>query len=421
MENRSKVFYIILSVLASTILWLYIDTVNATQVTIDVDNVPLVFLHEDSTLADRGLMLLQGKDTTISLRLRATRSVISNLDTSAITAHVDTGGITTSGFHSLNYTVAFPENITPADVTLDSASAYSVLVKVGELFRREVEVLAELDGEVADGYTAGALSLYPSTLEVRGQQADVLKVAYAKAVLKIDEPDDSVREMLSYELYDKNDNVVEGVNLRADRAQVEAYLPVLLTKSVPRSVTFVESDGAHLDNVDYTILPERVTITGEAAAVRAVDEIGLGTITLEDVATSETYTYDIKTPAGVSNISSAAQAKVTVVFKDMVSRSVVVSDFVCENVPEGCTASVRNGSVVVTLRGTSEDLALLQSDEVSIVLDLEDIPAARGTYTVDAAVRIESEADIDLGVVGTYPVIVQIEQMPTAAEGEAAA
>ncbi len=421
MENRSKVFYIILSILASAILWLYVDAVNSTQVTVDVDDVPLVFLHEDSTLADRGLMLLQGKETTVSLRLRATRSVISNLDTSAITAHVDTGGITTSGFHSLDYTVAYPENIAPGDITVDSASAYSVLVKVGELFRREVDVRAEVDGKVADGCTAGALSVYPSTLEVRGQQADVLKVAYAKAVLKIDEPADSVRELVSYELYDKNGRIVEGVNLRADRAQVEAYLPVLLTTSVPLSVTFIESDGAHLDNVDYTILPERVTVTGEAADVRAVDEIDLGTISLEDVATSETYTFDVKAPAGVSIISNTPQAKVTVVFKDMVSRSVVVSDFVCENVPEGCTATVRNGSVVVTLRGTSEDLALLQSDEVSIILDLTDIPAARGTYTVDAAVRIESEADIDLGVVGTYPVIVQIEEKPIDTEDESAA
>ncbi|MBQ2830153.1 MAG: hypothetical protein IJF15_03915 [Oscillospiraceae bacterium] len=420
MENRSRVFYVILSVLASAMIWLYVDAKNATQVTVDVDNVPVVFLYEDSTLADRGLMLLQGKDTTISLRLRASRSVISNLDTSAITANVDMSSIMTSGFHSMNYTVAYPENIAPGDVTTDSASVYSILVRVGELFRREVEIRAEIDGEVADGYTAGTLSLYPSTLEVRGQQADVLKVAYAKVILPLDKPSDSVREMLSYELYDKNGNVVEGVNLRADRTQVEAHLPVLLTKRVPLSVTFIESDGAHLDNVDYTILPQSISVTGEAAAVRAIDSIDLGTISLEDVVTSGTYTYDIKTPAGVSNISSSAQAKVTVVFKDMVSRSVVVSDFVCENVPEGCAAAVRNGSVVVTLRGTSEDLALLQSDEVSIVLDLSDIPAARGTYTVDAAVRIESAEDIDLGVVGTYPVIVQIEETPAAADENAA-
>ena len=133
MENRSRVFYVILSVLASAMIWLYVDAKNATQVTVDVDNVPVVFLYEDSTLADRGLMLLQGKDTTISLRLRASRSVISNLDTSAITANVDMSSIMTSGFHSMNYTVAYPENIAPGDVTTDSASVYSILVRVGFL------------------------------------------------------------------------------------------------------------------------------------------------------------------------------------------------------------------------------------------------------------------------------------------------
>lgn len=418
MESRSKIFYIVLSILAAAMIWLYVDTDNATQVTVDVDDVPVVFLHEDSTLADRGLMLLQGKDTTISLRLRASRSVISNLDTSEITVRADAGSITTSGFHSLSYTVAYPENITSGDVTVDSASAYSILVRVGELFRREVDVRVETDGEVAEGYAAGTLSVHPSTLEIRGQQEDVLKVAYAKAVLSLDKPNDSVREMISYELYDKNDKLIEDLNIRANRTQVEVHLPVLLTKSVPLSITFVESDGAHLDNVDYTILPADIVITGEAAAVRAIDSIDLGTIVLEDVATSETYTYDIETPAGVTNVGNAEQAKVTVVFKDMVSRSVVVSDFVCENVPEGCKATVRNGSVVVTLRGTSEDLALLQSDEISMVLDLSDIPAANGTYTVDASVRIESEADIDLGVVGTYPIIVQIEQARPDAENE---
>ena len=63
-NTSRKVLRIIGSILVAIALWIYVDTVTSPEVTLKVKNVPVEFSGEDTTLADRGLMLLSGYDTT---------------------------------------------------------------------------------------------------------------------------------------------------------------------------------------------------------------------------------------------------------------------------------------------------------------------------------------------------------------------
>ena len=63
-DASRKALRIIGSILVAIALWIYVDTVTSPEVTLKVKNVPVEFSGEDTTLADRGLMLLSGYDTT---------------------------------------------------------------------------------------------------------------------------------------------------------------------------------------------------------------------------------------------------------------------------------------------------------------------------------------------------------------------
>ena len=66
-DASRKALRIIGSILVAIALWIYVDTVTSPEVTLKVKNVPVEFSGEDTTLADRGLMLLSGYDTTVDL------------------------------------------------------------------------------------------------------------------------------------------------------------------------------------------------------------------------------------------------------------------------------------------------------------------------------------------------------------------
>lgn len=69
--NKSrKAIRIVISILVAIALWVYVDRGLSVEVTMKVNNVPVEFSGEDTTLADKNLMLLSGYDTTIDLVLK---------------------------------------------------------------------------------------------------------------------------------------------------------------------------------------------------------------------------------------------------------------------------------------------------------------------------------------------------------------
>ena len=79
---------------------------------------------------------------------------------------------------------------------------------------------------------------------------------------------------------------------------------------------------------------------------------------------------------------------------------------------ENKTVTVLSDSVPVRIFGTSEDVAAVTGENITVVIDLSDYTGAAGTYTVPAYVDIMANGDI--GVSGTYELQIKIsEELPS--------
>ena len=65
--KKNKLMRIVVSIVAALAFWIYMEIQEPVDVTTEVRNIPVEFTGEDTTLADRGLMLLSGYDTTVDL------------------------------------------------------------------------------------------------------------------------------------------------------------------------------------------------------------------------------------------------------------------------------------------------------------------------------------------------------------------
>ena len=62
-----RAFCIGLSILIALLVWFYAN--DDTEIEISVNDVPIEFTNEDTTLADKGLMLLSYEEEAIDLKL----------------------------------------------------------------------------------------------------------------------------------------------------------------------------------------------------------------------------------------------------------------------------------------------------------------------------------------------------------------
>ena len=185
--------------------------------------------------------------------------------------------------------------------------------------------------------------------------------------------------------------------------QIEATLPVNVTKELKLVVDFIESPGARASNLNYTIEPESITVCGDAEKLRDVDTITLTSFDLTKLNSATLYNYTIPLPEGCENLSGVTTATFRASFKDRISAVLTTTNFSLRNEPEGKDVSLLTEALSVTVFGTSGDVASLSGDDLEVIVDLSDFGSAAGGYTV----RVKNGTDV--GVSGSYQVRVNIQ------------
>lgn len=403
-SKRRQVFYAAMSILIALTVWFYVS--NDKPVEIVVHEIPVEFLNEDTSLADKGMMRISGEeDVTVDLELRVARKRLFHFDPKDIRIVCDLSSVTYTGKQSVAYNILYPTGISSSDITVKSPAVRTVQVEIGELSKKTVDIRYKVVGNVAEGYIAGSVQLLPATLEVRGQQADIMQISYAMVTLNIENATSTVVELLDYELYDFEDQIVNNRNVHPMSEQVQVTMPVLKVKDVPITVHFVETPGSRKENFSWSLSHESVTLSGDAAVLEGLDEIVLDTLALEDLRAEETFVYDIPIPEGINNLSGLTSVTLSIRSSDITTREIEAVHFGYDGYNGSAAVNVVTSSLAVTLRGTTADIAAVSDEQVRVIADLSDIAADSGSYTVPARIEVEG---YDIGAVGSYEVTVHI-------------
>ncbi len=410
-SNTRKAVYIGISLFVSLLIW-FSASGNA-EVSIELNDIKVEFLNEATSLAEKGLMRVDPEDPAVDLTLRMTRSNVFKLDTDELRVVADLGSIASAGIQSINYTIIPPSNVPISDIKVEAPSVRTVLVNIGELYRKEVDVRYEVVGSVADGYLAGAVNLTPGKVEVRGQQEDVVNVNYAQVTLDVSNAKSTIVELLEFELYDFNDQLIESSLIHPTVDGIQAVMPVKRVKEIPIAVELVESPGVRAANVEAVLSAYTITLAGDAALLDSLESLDLGKIERADYEGTQEFTYPLEIPEELENLSGITEVTLTLTYKSITTATLSATRFEVAGLSSGQQASVITNALPITLRGTADDLASVGAESLIVTADLSDISASAGVYTAPAVVYVDSEADV--GVVGEYEVTVRIENI--SAEG----
>ena len=402
--SRRKALQVVISILVAIAVWVYVDVEKAPDRTKTIRDIPVEFSGESTTLADKNLMLLSGYDTTVDLTIKGPKRELVKISKDNVRLVASTSSIDSVGVHTLRWDPIYPDGVQSSSLTVDWASKYKVTVTVGELYTKEVPVNCTVTGQVADGYFTGETVLDPTSLVLRGQRDDLLKVAYAKLTVNISGATRSVIQTESVQLYDNDDNPVDNGNIRTNASLIQAKVPVLTTKEVSLAVELSGVPGVAGQSIKTTVTPTSVRLIGEADVLENINEIVLATLYIEDLDLWQQNSYVVTAPDGTWLANSNEVATVEITMEGIEEMTVTVDTFSYTNVPSGLYPEI-TGGLDVRLWGLADELAKMDAAALTAMADLSGITEP-GSYRVPVTVTISGYRDV--AVKGSYEVTVYI-------------
>ena len=402
-EKGNRIVYLALSLLLAIAFWLYVDDWLGSTTTKELTGIPVEFIGAEDTLPSRGLMLTEGEDTTMDVKLSGPRTVLSGLDKNDLIIQVNLTNVTAVGTFSYPWTwdVVIAGNLRDkSGISLEKASLSTVTFQVSPLYSKQVPVSVNVNGEVADGhiYMAERLAADPSVLTLSGKEEDVDQVESARIAVDLTDANATLQREFAYELLDADGNVVENDKIRVSDRRVLVTAPVYIVKDLALKVKFKESPGSKEENIRWDLEYDTITVAGEPASLENVSEILLDEIDLSKVLSDDGLEpLEIGIPAGCVNLSGFTTTKISIRFRGLDTRTFTATNITAVNISEGQIFSKMTNSVDVMLRGPASELDQVTPEDIRIVVDLAEF-YSNGTFSSPAIVLVDGHDQV--GAVG---------------------
>ena len=407
---NSRIFWMIIALLASLSLWIYVIGQETEEYKQTFRGVKVELVGEDILLNSRNMVVTDLSTSTVTVELAGPRRIVGSWSADDLTAQVDVSKLTQSAFTSLQYTVKFPDGKDTSGVRTTSKTPETVNFMVSAQTKKVIPVVGSFEGSVADGFTAETPEFEPTTITVSGPESYLKSVSRAWVEFGSDEVNSTYSVDIGYVLQDDAGEECSTTGLSFSDDKVRATLRVLEVKEVPLSIDLIGAAGATSANTKVSIEPESITLAGDTSILSALNRISLATIDLGDFESTFSNEYMIIFDDGLKNLSGITEAKVSIEIVGLETRSFSVhqDNMSCINVTDGYTAEVLSENVVVRLRGPKDQIEQARSENIRLIADLKDYNTSVGQYMPPVRVYVDGAPDV--GAIGDYTISIDIRK-----------
>lgn len=347
--------------------------------TIELINIP-----EDLVISEK-------PDKRVKVEVRAPPSDIDSLSLSDFRAYVDLSGLA-PGLHEVPVQVQCPE-CKQRHVNVLGKEPDLIAIKLEEMTEQSVPVRPNLQGSTAVGYRAQLPTVVPEQVVVSGPRSLVERVNSVRADIYLFNEDSTVQKSVPLTAVDTEGNLVAGVNLGPQRADVTVPIvpgggrkEVAVTPNISGTV----ASGYYASSISVT--PPTVVLTGSPWRIReAPGFVETEPVSIAGAKASVEIRVPLRIPEGLQLLDAANQ---TVIVKVEVSpftggRSFEIAPSI-QNLEPGLKAEPSPPQVQVFLSGPLPDLEALTESDIQVILDLSDLEPGRHRVKPAVVVGLES-------------------------------
>ena len=412
-STLQTVLYIIFSFVCAFLIWVYVTEANGGETDVPFVGVSVVYEGEADMRESRGLIISDRDTTSARVVLTGNRRTVSTLDSTDLRVVIDLNDILSTGNYSRAPKVEYTKKIDTSAITQAVIAPEVVSFYVDKLSVRPIPVTGVFNGSAAAGYSADPLEFDTETIRIYGPEKIISKVDHALVEVGRTDVDKTLSFEASYVLIDADGNRFESDEITADRDTVHVTLPISAVKEIALTVDLVAGAGATKENVQWTVEPETIILTGDAETLAGVNSISIAKIDLSKIEDALTETYKIVLPNDTESTDGVKEATLTLELRGLATKtfSIDQSNISCTNVSEGYVATVMNGSLDnVVIRGPEQVLRGITDNNIRAVADLNDYGTATGILSVPVKIMINGTTEA--GAFGDYKVYINLTKAP---------
>lgn len=393
---NSKAFWMLVSLLCSFLLWGYVSGQNEKVSTMTISGIQIEFVGEDK-LADRSMSIYEADTSTVSIRVKGSRSDLKKLKAKDIKAVLDVSNIKQPNDMSWSYDLEFPDSIDRSNIQILSRTPDKINFSVVKNATKTVEVKGSFEGTIGDNCVAEELVFEPSTITVEGPEEilnniDHAWVSFGDSDLYI-ESTYSIDK--SFSLIDADGNTCSTSDIQMSAQYVTATQPILKTKEIPLKVNLIAGGDITEDDCSISIEPSTIKVAGDSRIIDDMNSIVLGNVDLSSFNNSFEQTFTIPLDDDVQNIDGIVEAEVKITIAGTHTKTFTTDNISCKNVSKGYKADIDTKNVEVMLRAKDQEtLNSIDPSDISVVVDLADYGTTTGQIIANGTVTVSGHKDV---------------------------
>ena len=407
---NSKIFWIVISLLASLSIWIYITSQETIVYTQTFRGVKVELVGEDILRNSKNMVVTDLSTSTVTIEISGPRRTVSAWSSDDLVAQIDVSKLTQSAYTSLPYTVKYPDGTDTSSLKTVYKTPETVNFMVSALTKKVVPVAGSFEGSVAEGFTAEAPAFEPATITVFGPESYLKNISRAWVEFGSQEISSTYSVETGFTLINDKDEECSTTGLTFSEDTVKATLTILEVKDVPLDIDPHYTAGADASNTKITLTPESIRLAGDSAILNGMNKIVVATIDFGSFDTTYNDTFVIKYSDGLKNLSGVTEVEVKIELLGLETEffTIPADNISYRELTPGYTAEIKTENLRVKLRGTREELDKINPENIRAVADLSDYGTSEGEYL--ATVKIYVDGSTNVGALGEYNISVVIRK-----------
>ncbi len=354
----------IVSLVAALILWIVVTEAETPRRQLEFGG----FIEVKAVNVPDGLAVSRISPPAVKLQISTYDDTLARLTTSDFRVEVDLGGLR-DGSAELVVVARVTSNL---EVDIVQVQRPLVTVELEPSATKQVPVVANVVGEVEQGFRLSSIDLDPGVVRVTGAVSLVELITTAVAEINLDELQASVDRQVFLTVQDSRGVDIRGVliepimiDIKVTITQQEVTLPLSVIPDVQGSV----ADGFNI--VEISVRPSVVSVQGAIEAIRGLTTLKTEPINVDGLSADVTLTVELRLPSGIQ----VEPESVTVVLSISATQGEIALTVAprVTGLGEGLTENLQTSSLLLILAGDLPTLKELNASSVSATVDVTDL------------------------------------------------
>ena len=396
------------SLIIAVLLWIHVAQTQRTTKTVTFVSVPVNFVGEKDLRDGKGLVVYNISTRTVSLTLSGYVGDLAELDESQISATIDLRTTSTTGYKQIAYSVAYPSGFDSRGITVTGRTPQNITFSVGKLTTARIGIVGEFNGNVAQDYLAGPITITPDGVRVTGPEEEIDKIARGLVTVSREDADRTINTDREFTLVDDSGNTLNTDALELETEIVNFNMPILMTVKLPLRIDYVEGGGATAGHVraSFEDGKETIIIAGDPEVMGTLNYISLSpSLSLASFASTTEAVFTVQLPNDVENISGFTEVEVIFEVAGLSTKKFTVTNIDCVNVQSGFAAMPVTESLEVTVRAPQAVLDVIVPGAIRAQIDLTDFKTI-GNTTHRVAILLDGYPEA--GAIFEYNAVVSL-------------